>query len=182
MKNLETDTIQCIAVCDAFLKLFSENTSTFLNFFFRQRLSLKVLEFCFCKELPDDSLKQIMFCCRNLRSLCIRRCQNVGDEFLKSIFDICPYLRSLILNGTMIRSGMLKEVNWSRCLLVELDLSWCRHITEEGLLYTLPALNRFLRYLHVSCCGHGHALTAKVLRVMGQKCWRSLTEGLMVSY
>ena len=174
MKSLETDTLECLAVCDAFLELFSENTSTFLNFFLRQRLSLKVLEFSFCKELRDDTLKQIMVCCRNLRSLCVRRCPNIGEEFLKSIFDICPYLRSLILNGAMISSGVLKEVNWSRCLLVELDLSWCRHITEEGLLHTLPALNRFLRYLHVSCCGYGHALTDKVLRVMGHKCWRFL--------
>ena len=181
MKSLETDFLESLVVCDAFLRLFSENKSTFLNFFLRQRLSLKVLKFSFCKELRDDLLNQILLCCRNLRSLCVHRCQNTTGEVLKSIVDICPYLRSLILNGAMITNGMLKAINWNRCFLVELDVSWCRHITERGLLHTLPALNMFLRYLYVSCCGYGHALTDKVLETMGRKSWKFL-HTLDVSY
>ena len=176
MKSFESDTLERLTVCDAFLELFSENRSTFLNFFLRQRLSLKVLEFSFCKELGDDLLIQILLCCRNLKSLCVRRCSNVKGYSLKSIFDTSPNLRSLALNGAMIRDEVFKTVNWKHCLLVKLDLSWCRHITEDALLQTLPEINQFLRYLYVSCCGYGHALTDKVLEAMTQKSWKFLHE------
>ena len=174
MKCLEKDTLENLAVCDPFLQLFSANKSSFINFFLRQRLSLKVLKFSFSKELRDDLLKQIMFCCRNLNSLCVRRCRNMAGEFLKSFSDICPYLRSLRLNGALVSNSLLMDINWNRCLLVELDLSWCRYIAEESLLHTLPALNRFLQYLHVSCCGYGHALTDNVLEAMARKSWKFL--------
>ena len=174
MKCLEKDTLENLAVCDAFLQLFSENRCSFINFFLHQRLSLKVLKFSFCKEIRDDLLKQIMFCCRNLNSLCVRRCRNMAGEFLKSFSNICPYLRSLILNGAMVNNSVLMDINWNHCLLVELDLSWCSYIAEESLLYTLPTLNRFLRFLHVSCCGYGHALTDKVLEAMARKSWKFL--------
>ena len=174
MKCLETDSLESLNVCDPLLELFSENKSNFINFFLRQRLSLKVLKFSFCERLGDEVLRQITLCCRNLNSLCVSRCRNMAGEFLNSISDICPYLRSFILNGAMVSNGVFMNINWSRCLLVELDLSWCRHISEEGLLYTLPAVNLCLRYLHVSCCGYGHALTNKVLEAMAQKSWKFL--------
>ena len=176
MRSFEPDTLERLTVCDAFLELFSENGPTFLNFFLRQRLSLKVLEFSFCKELGDDMLTQILICCRNLRSLCVHRSRNTKGNSLKSIFDISPNLRSLTLNGAMIGGEILKDINWKRCLLVELDLSWCRHITEDALLHALPELNLFLRYLYISCCGYGHALTDKVLEAMAGKFWRFLHE------
>ena len=174
MASLETQTLEYFAVPDNFLELFLENQSAFLNFFLRQRLSLKTLEFSFCKQLTDELLSRIMLCCRNLRSVCTLRCLNIKGQFLNSGFNTCPYIRTLILNGTSIKDEQLKNANWHRCLLVELDISWCRHISEEGLLYTLPTLNRFLRYLYVSCCGYGHALTDQVLQEMSGKSWRFL--------
>lgn len=176
MKSFESDTLERLAVCDGFLELFSENRSTFLNFFLRQRLSLKVLQFSFCKEVSDFLLTQILICCKNVRSLNVHRCPNVKRDSLKSISDISPSLRSLALNGAMIRDEFFKNINWKRCLLVELDLSWCRHITEDALLQTLPEINQFLRYLYVSCCGYGRALTDRVLEAMAQKSWKFLHE------
>ena len=179
-KSLGTDTLESLRVSDAFLESFSEKPSTILDFFLRQRLSIKFLEFSYCKQLTDDSLKQMIFCCRNLSSLSVHRCQNISGDFLRAIFHASPYLRSLILDGTMVTGQLLKMINWNRSLLVELDISWCRKITEDGLRCTLPRL-KFLRYLRVSCCGYGHALTDKVLHAMAEKSWRFL-EILDVSY
>lgn len=173
VKSLETDTLESLVIGDEFLELFPENKLNSLTFFQRQRLSLEVLEFSFCKELRDDLLKQILICCRNLRLLCVRRCGRIEGDFLKLIPDICPNLRTLICDGIKIRDDIFKVPDWSRCLLVELDLARCRCVTEDGLLSVLPKL-KFLRYLCVSCCGYGHSLTDKVLKAMAEKSWRFL--------
>ncbi|XP_028405209.1 uncharacterized F-box/LRR-repeat protein C02F5.7-like [Dendronephthya gigantea] len=180
IESLGKDTLESLVIGDEFLELFTENKLNFLNFFQRQRLTLEALEFSFCKELTDDWLKQILICCKNLRFLCVRRCRRVEGEFLRFILDICPFLRTLICDGIKISDENFKVPDWSRCMLVELDLSRCRCVTEDGLLSMLPKL-KFLRYLSVSCCGYGHALTDKVLKAMAGKSWKFL-ETLDVSF
>lgn len=180
-KCLHIDHLECFGGGDEFLESLDSSLSfNFMDFFLRQRWSLKILEFSYCEKLTDHALTFITFCCRNLQSLCVRRCRKLEGNFLRSVFTVVPSLRSLVLDGTMINDEALRSVQWDKCLITELDLSWCRHLTEGGLLTTLPML-KFLRYLRVCCCGYGHALTDKVLHKMTGRSYKFL-EVLDLSY
>lgn len=180
-ESLEVDTLECFGGGDKFLESLDASPSHhFMDFFLRQRWSLRILEFSYCERLTDYALALMTFSCRRLQALSIRRCGKLEGNFLHSLFSVSRSLRSLVLDGTGVRGELLRSMNWDTCLITELDLSWCRHLTEGDLLAVLPA-TKFLRYLRVCCCGYGHALSDKVLERMAQRSWNFL-EALDLSY
>ena len=59
------------------------------------------------------------------------------------------------------------RTDWSQARLTELDISYCYGIAESGLMEMLPKLIG-VRYLQLSFCGWGRALTDKVMNAMSQ--------------
>ena len=99
---------------------------------------------------------------RNLTSLCLRRCNNIVGESLPSLIDNCSSLTSLVLDGTSVTDDAVKAVHWERSRVTEVDLSWCRHLTQDGLTSMLPNC-RYLRYLRLCCCGYVWALKSNTI-------------------
>ena len=98
---------------------------------------------------------------RNLKSLCLRRCNNIQGESLPVLIDNCSSLTSLVLDGTSVSDEAVTPVRWERSIITEVDLSWCRNITQDGLKSMLPRC-RFLRYLRLCCCGYVEKLNLSI--------------------
>ena len=113
-----------------------------------------------CSKAQYDLVHLLHF--RNLTSLCLRRCNNIVGESLPSLIENCSSLTSLVLDGTSVTDDAVKAVRWERSRVTEVDLSWCRHLTQDGLTSMLPNC-RFLRYLRLCCCGYVWALKSNTM-------------------
>ncbi|XP_073251278.1 F-box/LRR-repeat protein 12-like [Porites lutea] len=171
-------TVKCLGVSDQLfesLELEVEKRGVFVSL-----QAVRILEFSYCSSLTDQMVRYIAEHCRNLKSLCLRRCKNIQGESLPKLIDNCSSLTSLVLDGTNVSDNAVMSVRWEKSVISEVDLSWCRHLTENGLKFMLPRC-RFLRYLRLCCCGYGHAITDDVLNSMTQNpC--SFLEVLDLSY
>ncbi|CAH3133008.1 unnamed protein product [Porites lobata] len=171
-------TVKCLGVSDPLfesLELEVEKRRVFVSL-----QAVRILEFSYCSSLTDQMVRYIAEYCRNLQSLCLRRCNNIQGESLPKLIDNCSSLTSLVLDGTNVSDNAVTSVRWEKSVISEVDLSWCRHLTEHGLKFMLPRC-RFLRYLRLCCCGYGHAITDDVLNAMTQNpC--SFLEVLDLSY
>lgn len=67
-----------------------------------------------------------------------------------------------------MRNQNLMRIDWSQASLTELDISYCYGIAEAGLMQMLPKLTG-VRYLQLSFCGWGRALSDEVMNAMSQK-------------
>lgn len=127
------------------------------------RLSnVRVLEFSYCVALTDTMMVNIALYCKSIRSICLRRCNTFQGASLAPLIESCPLLTSLVLDGTCVSDSALRAVDWEDSALTEVDLSWCRHLSPEGLKSMLPHLPK-LRYLRLCCVGYGHAVTDDLL-------------------
>lgn len=127
--------------------------------------NIQVMEFSYCCLMSDDVMDLIANYCTKLRSLCLRRCNNVRGRSLPHLLQSCTALTSLVMDGTGLTNANVLEIAWEDTSIHELDLSWCRHIKQDGLSFMLPRLRK-LRYLRLCCCGYGHAITDNVLSLM----------------
>ncbi|XP_067047214.1 F-box/LRR-repeat protein 2-like [Acropora muricata] len=157
--------LQCLGLSDPFFESFPSSQE--LRPVFASLQAVAILEFSYCSLLTDQIVHYIAANCRNLTSLCLRRCNNIEGESLPSLIDNCSSLTSLVLDGTSVTDDAVKAVHWERSRVTEVDLSWCRHLTQDGLTSMLPNC-RYLRYLRLCCCGYGHAITDAVLYAMIQ--------------
>lgn len=155
--------IQCLGLNDLLFE--SLKTEAEKHRFFSSLQAVKILEFSYCLSLTEQMVWYVAEYCTNLRSLCLRRCGNIKGESLPALIDRCSSLTSLVLDGTSVSDEAVALVRWERSVITELDLSWCRHLTEVGLRSMLPRCSH-LRYLRLCCCGYGHAITDEVLNAM----------------
>ncbi|XP_031563301.1 F-box/LRR-repeat protein 20-like [Actinia tenebrosa] len=136
-----------------------------LDAVFPRLSNVRVLEFSYCVALTDTMISDIALYSKSLRSLCLRRCNTFQGASLALLIASCPLLTSLVLDGTCVNDSALRAVDWENSALTEVDLSWCRHLSSEGLKAMLPHLSK-LRYLRLCCVGYGHAVTDDLLYVM----------------
>ena len=131
----------------------------------RNLRNIRMLDFSHCNSLYDATMVLIGTFCSNLISLSLSHCNNVKGQNLVMIIDACPYLKALSFNGTSLDDASLQQCDWKKVSLEELDISWCRNITELGLIEVLPLISD-LNYLRLCSCGFGHAITDRVLEVL----------------
>ena len=129
---------------------------------FQNLENINILDFSYCSALFDTTLILVGSFCLNLQSLSLSHCNNVSGNGLDLLVRNCKQLRSLSFSGTSLTDGNLSNCNWENITLEELDISWCRNVTENGLISLLPQL-KDLVYLRLCSCGFGHAITDRVL-------------------
>lgn len=157
------DGIESLGVSDQFLtSLLCTNE---LEPLFLRLAKAKVLEFSYCSSLTDGMLGYVGMHCPLLESLCLRRCNTFHGASLPFLLNSCPLIISLVLDGTAITDNFLRAPDWSSTKITELDLSWCRHLSHEGLKSVLSRLPK-LRYLRLCCVGYGHGVTDDVMKAM----------------
>ena len=131
----------------------------------RNLRNIQILDFSHCNSLYDGTLVLLASFCTRLTSLSLNHCNNVRGHDLSLIIDACSELKALSFSGTSLDDTSLIQCNWKKVHLKELDISWCRNITEHGLLKVLPLLGE-LNYLRLCSCGYGHAITDGVLQIL----------------
>lgn len=165
------DGIESLGVSDQFLtSLLSSND---LEEMFPKLAKSKVLEFSYCTTLTDTMMGYVATHCPLLESLCLRRCNTFHGASLPVLLTSCPLLTSLVLDGTAVTDGSLRAADWTNSSITELDLSWCRHLSHEGLKSILYRLTN-LRYLRLCCVGYGHGVTDDVLEQMAEAKYENL--------
>lgn len=124
--------------------------------------NLKVFYCQNCASISDDDLEGLGLNCHELESISLSGCAYITGKFLPGLVHGCRKLKTLLLSCTRIRNQYIRETNWTDAMVTELDISYCYGITEEGLMELLPNLTR-LRYLQISFCGWGRALSDDVI-------------------
>ena len=95
-----------------------------------------------------------------LEKLCVSACYNITDKGLLQIFQLCgSTLRFLDINQTNITGENLSEYKGTLPSLEFLNLYYCRHLTDKGLLQILQLCGSTLKSLDIS----GTRITGKNL-------------------
>ena len=138
------------------------------NFFphmFCQAVNLRILDLTNCDTLVDDQLYDVFTRCTLLESLCLIGCRKLVGTFFPNLVRSCRQLRTLLIRYVPINDHVLSSCEWELLPLEEIDISACPEITWVGLSALLAKLNR-IRYLNMSYCGIGHAVTDIILQQM----------------
>ncbi|XP_020904227.1 dynein regulatory complex subunit 6-like [Exaiptasia diaphana] len=135
--------------------------------------NLKVFYCQNCASITDEDLEGLGINCHELESLSLSGCAYITGKFLPGLVRGCRKLKTLLLSCTRIRNQYIRETNWTDAMVTELDISYCYGITEEGLLVLLPSLTQ-LKYLQISFCGWGRALSDNVIAAMASHIGQSL--------
>jgi hypothetical protein len=150
-----------------------DNVPSYPSMMFQSLRNLKVFYCQDCASITDEDLRGIGFSCHNVETLSLAGCTCITGKFLPRIVQGCPRLKTLLLSCTRIRNQFVLETDWARSSIIELDISYCYGITEEGLMALLPNLSR-LKYLQISFCGWGRALSDGVVTKMAENINTSL--------
>lgn len=138
-------------------------SSNFFPHLFCQATNLKILDLTNCESLIDDQVYDIFSRCLHLESLCIIGCRKLVGTFFPNLVRNCVRLKTLLIRYIPITDNVLCSCNWESLPLEELDISACPEITWVGLSALVGSLQH-IRYLNMSYCGIGHAVTDAVLR------------------
>lgn len=126
-----------------------------------------------CASFKDIHMDILASSCPKLESLCLTGCIYVTGSSLPRLIAECKHLQTLLLSCTRVRNSNIMHTDWSRASLTELDISYCYGIGEAGLMEMLPKLTE-LRYLQLSFCGWGRALSDDVMKAMSQTKYQQL--------
>ena len=137
-------------------------THNFFPHLFCQATNLKILDLTNCDSLVDDQLYDVFTRCTLLESLCLIGCRKLTGTFLPNLARTCRRLQTLLIRYMPITDSVLCSCEWDLLPLEEIDISACPEITWMGLSSFIPKLNR-VRYLNMSYCGIGHAVTDAIL-------------------
>lgn len=135
---------------------------SFFPHLFLRTLNLKVLDLTNCENVIDDQMEYIFTQTRNLESLCMIGCRKLKGAFFPEMIENCPRLRTLLVRYLPITDTVVCSCDWQKLSLEELDISACPEITWVGLSSLVSKLHS-IRYLNMSYCGIGHAVTDAVL-------------------
>ncbi len=129
---------------------------------FCQTVNLKILDLTNCEHLTDDVMEDAFLRSSKLESLCLIGCRKLTGTFFPSLIEHCKNLKTLLVRYLPITDDVLCSCDWTQLPLEELDISACPDLTSIGLCALLSKLDR-IRYLNMSYCGIGHAVTDAVL-------------------
>lgn len=162
--SLHLEDIQYLGFTDELL-LHGTDTLEDNSSLFQRLKNVTALDFNCCNSFYDTSLAFIGKYCNLLRSLTIEHCNNIRGVDLSLVVDNCPFLRTLKFSGTSLHDDNLENCDWSKVRLEELEISWCRNVTEYGLYHLLPQLPHLI-YLRLCSCGFGQAISDDVLSAL----------------
>lgn len=158
--------IQCLGID-------SVGTTGELERIFVTQRNLRIVHCHNCVSFTDIHVDILASCCPKLESLCLTGCIYVTGSSFPRLIAECKHLQTLLLSCTRVRNNSIMRTDWSQVSLTELDISYCYGIGETGLMEMLPKLTE-LRYLQLSFCGWGRALSDEVMKAMSQSCYQKL--------
>ncbi|XP_068721489.1 F-box/LRR-repeat protein 20-like [Montipora capricornis] len=135
--------------------------------------SLRIVHCQNCSSFTDTHVNILTNCCPGLESLCLTGCIYVTGSSFPRLLNQCKRLQTLLLSCTRVRNQNLMGTDWSQTSLTELDISYCYGIAETGLMEMLPKLTG-IRYLQLSFCGWGRALSDDVMNAMSENQYEQL--------
>ncbi|KAF9572870.1 Dynein regulatory complex subunit 6 [Mortierella alpina] len=99
--------------------------------------------------VSTDELLTIQESYRHLSNLNLESCKGFHNEALRVLFQTCSGLVRVNVSGTKIEDSSLEALAASCPHLRNLNLAWCAHITDEGLLHLLQSCSG-LTFLDIS--------------------------------
>ncbi|KAF9960187.1 Dynein regulatory complex subunit 6 [Mortierella alpina] len=99
--------------------------------------------------LSVDELLAIQDSYRHLSNLNLESCKGLDNDALLVLFQTCSSLVRVNVSGTRIEDSSLDALAANCPELRNLNLAWCAHITDEGLLRLLRSC-RGLTFLDIS--------------------------------
>lgn len=163
MISSHLDDMEYLGFTDELLR--NGNDTNEVQSLFQRLKNIKALDFNCCNSFYDTSLAFIGRFCPLLTSLTIEHCNNIRGVNLSVVVENCSLLRTLKFSGTSLHDDNLENCDWSKLKLEELEISWCRNVTEYGLFHLLPQLPHLV-YLRLCSCGFGQAITDDVLSTL----------------
>ena len=97
-----------------------------------------------------------------LKSINVQGCMNVNGNFISIAIEQLPFLRHVDANSTRLEGRNLTKINWSKCRLESLSLSFCCKITSNDLKTVLPRLV-YLKHFQASFVGWGKSFNDDVV-------------------
>ena len=158
--------IQCLGIDNV-------NSSGQLEKIFVTLHNLRIVHCQNCSSFTDIHIDILASSCPKLESLCLTGCIYVTGSSFPRLLAECRHLQTLLLSCTRLRNNNILRTDWSQASLTELDVSYCYGIGESGLMEMLPKLTE-LRYLQLSFCGWGRALSDEVVSAMSQTSYLQL--------
>lgn len=129
---------------------------------FNKMQELVMLDCTNCDTITDAVMSKVAENCPLLESICLNGCKYIYGRTFLELFRSCSRLRTLLLRYTPVRDDSLQVREWSCVPIEELDISACTNITEAGLIGLVSRV-KTLKYLNLSYCGVGRAVTDAVL-------------------
>lgn len=130
--------------------------------------NLVILDCTNCATFTDDVLSKVAQNCPLLESVCLNGCKTVFGLTFSEFLSSCPRLKTLLLRYTPIRDECFSFRAWNNVQLQEIDISACAQLTQIGLC-NLVSRMKSIRYLNLSYCGVGRAVTDAVLLEMASR-------------
>lgn len=158
--------IQCLGIDNV-------GTTAELGKIFVTLRNLRIVHCQNCVSFTDIHVDILARSCPRLESLCLTGCIYVTGSSFPRLITECRRLQTLLLSCTRVRNNNIMLTDWSQANLTELDISYCYGIGETGLMEMLPKLTE-LRYLQLSFCGWGRALSDEVMNAMSQSKYQKL--------
>ena len=97
-----------------------------------------------------------------LKSINVQGCMNVNGSFICIAVEQLPFLQHIDANSTRLEGKNLTKINWSKCKLESLSLSFCCKITSNDLMIVLPRLV-YLKHFQASFVGWGKSFNDDVV-------------------
>ncbi|XP_032237406.1 F-box/LRR-repeat protein 2-like [Nematostella vectensis] len=132
---------------------------------FTKMQQLVILDCTNCDTITDEVLAKVGQSCPLLESVCLNGCKLVYGTTFSEFLSCCKRLKTLLLRYTPVRDECFQCYSWKNIRLEEIDISACAQLTHVGLISLVSRMHS-LRYLNLSYCGVGRAVTDEVLLEM----------------
>ncbi|PKA54941.1 F-box/LRR-repeat protein 3 [Apostasia shenzhenica] len=131
------------------------------------RNSLQSIDISRCEKVSWSGIASVIEGHRNLQTINMGDCYTVlSAPFLSQLSLIKPTLKMLKLDGLEVSDASLDSIGANSINLVEIGLSKCRGVRDEGILKLLSCCTS-LRTIDLTCC---HLLTDHALFAIANHC------------
>ncbi|KAF9355769.1 F-box only protein 41 [Mortierella sp. AD094] len=99
--------------------------------------------------LCKDDLLPLQGIYKHISNLNLESCKSIDNEAILNLINACPELERVNMSGTNIGDAGLESLAAHCTKVTSLNLAWCAHITDEGLLRLLGTCAG-LKFLDIS--------------------------------
>lgn len=139
-----------------------------IPYLFTKMQQLVILDCTNCDTVTDDVLSKVGQNCPLLESVCLNGCKMIYGSTFSEFLACCPRLKTLLLRYTPVRDECFQVYSWNNVQIEEIDISACAQLTQIGLI-SLVSKMQSIKYLNLSYCGVGRAVTDAVLLEMASR-------------